>query len=204
VVISQKEETLPAQERTRERKPPEVRRQEILDAAARLFIRQGVGSTSMAQVAHAAGVAKGTSYLYFESKDQLLRELRDSYLRDWYERATALLTDPPIGEEWPQLERFVQSMYEFHSDKVELHHLLLSAEGAEDEITAHVRKRLGDFLTLGSERGAFLLPAGASTVDFIIHGLHGVLVDYLHAGRSADEFTSAATLVLNSLIRPDR
>jgi len=45
----------------------------IVDAADRLFVRFGYRRTSMDDVAGEAGVAKGTLYLYFASKDALFR-----------------------------------------------------------------------------------------------------------------------------------
>jgi AcrR family transcriptional regulator len=47
----------------------------------------------MADVAEAAAVAKGTVYLYFESKAELLAGLRARY----FERFAAMLGDPPPG-----------------------------------------------------------------------------------------------------------
>lgn len=49
----------------------------ILDAAIKLFRHYGYRRTSMEDIAREAGVAKGTLYLYFESKDQLFRSLTD-------------------------------------------------------------------------------------------------------------------------------
>ncbi len=52
---------------------PKVRKRVgILDAGAALFMRQGYRKTSMEQVAKEAGVAKGTVYLYFAKKIDLL------------------------------------------------------------------------------------------------------------------------------------
>lgn len=48
------------------------RQQEILDAAVRAFSRQGYHNCTVAQVAREAGVADGTIYLYFASKEDLL------------------------------------------------------------------------------------------------------------------------------------
>ncbi len=45
--------------------------QDLVDAATRVFIDQGYRRTQMADVATAMGVAKGTVYLYVESKDAL-------------------------------------------------------------------------------------------------------------------------------------
>ena len=44
----------------------------ILEAATELFIRQGYRKTSVEQIARNAGVAKGTVYLYFKTKPELL------------------------------------------------------------------------------------------------------------------------------------
>jgi len=52
--------------------PRVLKRVGILDAATALFAAQGYRKTSMGEVAKAAGVAKGTVYLYFEKKIDLL------------------------------------------------------------------------------------------------------------------------------------
>ena len=53
------------------RRMPEDRLEQLVEAAARVFIDQGYARTQMADVADALGVAKGTLYLYVESKDAL-------------------------------------------------------------------------------------------------------------------------------------
>jgi AcrR family transcriptional regulator len=52
--------------------PPHVRLGQILDAAERLIVEHAYEGMTMDQVAAAAGVAKGTIYLYFPSKQNLL------------------------------------------------------------------------------------------------------------------------------------
>lgn len=47
------------------------RRQQILDAAVRLWTRHGFDATTVERVAREAGLAKGTIYLYFPTKDAL-------------------------------------------------------------------------------------------------------------------------------------
>jgi AcrR family transcriptional regulator len=53
------------------RRVPEDRLEQLVDAAATVFIEQGYARTQMADVAEALGVAKGTVYLYVESKEAL-------------------------------------------------------------------------------------------------------------------------------------
>ena len=58
------------------RESPDVRRQQLLDAARELIVERGFEATTMSDVAEAAGVAKGTVYLYFDSKADLLDGLQ--------------------------------------------------------------------------------------------------------------------------------
>ena len=62
-------------------KPPEVRRQELLDTAMALFTQKGYEETSMGDIAKAAGVAQGLCYRYFDSKQKLFQEAMDQYVQ---------------------------------------------------------------------------------------------------------------------------
>lgn len=55
-------------------------RVQILDAAMGCFTQTGYHATRMVDVARAAGVAKGTLYLYFTGKDEVILALVQSYL----------------------------------------------------------------------------------------------------------------------------
>ena len=53
----------------------ERKRQSLLAAAYELFTEKGVAKTSVDEIVRRANVAKGTFYLYFQDKDQLLQQL---------------------------------------------------------------------------------------------------------------------------------
>jgi TetR/AcrR family transcriptional regulator, fatty acid metabolism regulator protein len=55
--------------------PPAEKRRQILDAAVRVFARQGFHATRVSDIADEAGVAYGLVYHYFSSKDEVLNEL---------------------------------------------------------------------------------------------------------------------------------
>ena len=55
--------------------PPIDKRRNILDAAIRVFARQGFHSTRVSDIADEAGVAYGLVYHYFDSKEEVLNEL---------------------------------------------------------------------------------------------------------------------------------
>lgn len=57
---------------TRQRRK-EARPQELLGAALELFVEKGFAATKTEEVASRAGVAKGTLYLYYPSKEDLLK-----------------------------------------------------------------------------------------------------------------------------------
>ncbi len=61
--------------RRRVTKDPEVRRDELLDVAWELCRTDGFDSMNVEQVTRTAGVAKGTFYHYFASKDAMLEQL---------------------------------------------------------------------------------------------------------------------------------
>lgn len=54
------------------------KRQAIIDAAIKLFVENSVHATSMQTLAKAAGVATGSIYTYFDSKDALILEICES------------------------------------------------------------------------------------------------------------------------------
>lgn len=66
---------MPVQPTRRRRLPPQARRQQILDAALRVFGRGGYHGTQVSDVIREAGVARGTFYLYFDSKHAVFEAL---------------------------------------------------------------------------------------------------------------------------------
>jgi AcrR family transcriptional regulator len=78
-------------ESPRRREQAAATRRQILDAAQRLFERQGYAATTMATIATEAGVALKTVYVAFETKSGLLREL-------WHLLLRGDEDDVPVGD----------------------------------------------------------------------------------------------------------
>ena len=68
-----------------------MRRQEILEAAARSFTLFGYKATTMEQVAKIANVGKGTIYTFFANKEILFQEMAMSLVREMKAEADAVL-----------------------------------------------------------------------------------------------------------------
>ncbi len=60
----------------------EDRKKSILAAAATVFAKHGYQRTTVDQIADAAGVAKGSIYLYFRSKEDLFHALFESFAKE--------------------------------------------------------------------------------------------------------------------------
>jgi len=65
----------------------------ILDAAERLLLQSPDRNANMAEVAREAGLAKGTVYLYFPGKEELLLALHERNLTGYFHALIALLDD---------------------------------------------------------------------------------------------------------------
>jgi AcrR family transcriptional regulator len=63
----------------------QARRADILRVAARRFVLTPYEHLSMAETADEAGVAKGTLYLYFKSKEEMFLAIYTDQLNDWFE-----------------------------------------------------------------------------------------------------------------------
>lgn len=78
----------------------DARPQELLDAALDLFVERGFAAARLDDVARAAGVSKGTLYLYFSSKEELFKAVvRESVV-------------PMIGEAEGVIDQFTGSSEE--------------------------------------------------------------------------------------------
>lgn len=96
----------------RERKEREryQRRAAILASARNAFIKHGLATTSMDRIAKEAELAKGTLYLYFHSKDELLMGLIASDLEGLNERLTRVSTSNLSAD-----DKLVAAFAEFHA-----------------------------------------------------------------------------------------
>ncbi|KAB0303854.1 TetR/AcrR family transcriptional regulator [Vibrio fortis] len=142
-----------------------TKRQQILDSALQLFAEQGVESTSTAQIAKAAGVAKATLFHHFENKsllvDELFRELKqtlfntifqgvDSSSAPLYSKMNQLWL---VGIDWasvhPDAMRFFSNIH-FHPATEERQSIVAELFTTLDE-NIRAGQKSGELLTLDIE-----------------------------------------------------
>jgi TetR/AcrR family fatty acid metabolism transcriptional regulator len=85
---------------------PNDKRARILEAAVKVFAERGFHTATVAEIARAAGVADGTIYLYFKSKDDLLLRLFDEKMTELVEEARAAVSAEKTAP--AKLRRFIQ------------------------------------------------------------------------------------------------
>jgi TetR/AcrR family fatty acid metabolism transcriptional regulator len=90
------------------------KRERILSAAERIFARHGFFAAKVSDVAKEAGVADGTIYLYFKSKDDLLISLFERRMLELTEALQAAITGKPPRE---QLRAFIRTYLQKCSDE---------------------------------------------------------------------------------------
>src|SRR5256885_2381191 len=78
----------------------------ILSAAERIFARHGFFAAKVSDVAKEAGVADGTIYLYFKSKDDLLISLFERRMQQLNEALTEAVAAAPQRQ---QLQTFIRT-----------------------------------------------------------------------------------------------
>ena len=75
----------------RKQREKEKRIKSIQSCALRLFAKKGHENVSMAEIAEEAEIAKGTIYLFFKSKSELLYSLLEPALENHYKRIAAVV-----------------------------------------------------------------------------------------------------------------
>src|SRR5271156_6479687 len=128
----------PPRPRTRPRtKPPEIRREELMDAAERLFLAQGIAATSVDAIVAGADVAKGTFYLHFQSKEQLLAALQQRFIDDFCADLQAAIDQRPANDWQGRLRAWVAAGVNGYLDRIALHEVVFHEFRPQDRHATH-------------------------------------------------------------------
>lgn len=153
--------------------PPEVRQRQILDAVAALAVAHGLDQVSIARVAEAAGIAKGSIYLHYPSR----RELIDALQADVWDQMLSVPREIAVDGSLSWLERIdrvVEHWVRFEFEHHDLYHAVFHATGSDTaEPWAESRSLLRELLSGGDAAGEFELVDLDVTADFLLHGYAG-------------------------------
>ena len=87
-------------------KEAEERKEEILDAAEKLFGMKGFDNTSTGDILDAVGIARGTLYYHFKSKEEILDGVIERMTKRMMQDAKKIAGN----KELPVLERFTKAI----------------------------------------------------------------------------------------------
>lgn len=159
------ESDTPRRQRRKDERPGE-----ILEAALALFHTKGFAASKIEDVAHAAGVTKGTVYLYYPSKEELFKAvIRDIVLPnlDRIEEA--------ISKETTARARLRTALHTWaaglNTSRGSVSKLMIAeagnfpelAEFYREEVSGRMRRTLGAIIEDGIAQGEFL-PCDSATV----------------------------------------
>lgn len=120
--------------------PPEVRRKAIIDAGRKAMAKRGYQDLRLDEVASLAGVAKGTLYLYFKDKMDLLAGVFQDLCGQIDDRIRSI---PPSGSARGRLARAVRIALEF-ADEYESFFGAGFSGGHPDLMRSKAGKRIRD------------------------------------------------------------
>ena len=117
-------------------------REQILDAATRLFAQRGFDGTSLQGIADAVGIRKASLFHHFPSKEDLRLKVLDKLLSHWNEVVPRILAATSAGVD--QSDAIIQEATAFFladPDRARFltREVLDSAEGIKALLTTHLR-----------------------------------------------------------------
>lgn len=136
------------------------KRVRILSAAERVFAKRGFFAARVSEIAKDAGVADGTIYLYFKSKDDLLISLFESRMEQVNAALQAAIAEVP-AEPIDQLRAFIRAYLKLVHDEpsaaevltIELRQSSKFMKEYENPQFADFLRQLGGIIAAGQDKG---------------------------------------------------
>ncbi|PGU10414.1 TetR family transcriptional regulator [Bacillus cereus] len=152
----------------------EERRKEILETAERLFLTKGYTKTTVNDILKEIGIAKGTFYHYFKSKEEVMDEIIMRIIKEDVAKAKVIVSNPNI----PVLEKLFRVLMEQSpksgdvKDKmIEQFHQPNNAEMHQKSIVQsiiHLSPVLAEILEQGIDEGVFSTPYPQETIELLL------------------------------------
>jgi AcrR family transcriptional regulator len=175
--------------RKRVHKSPEARKADILRAGHEVFSTIGFSEATIQDITTAAGMGKGSFYMYFETKDHVLGAMWEEYVNAFYDTTASILAR---GEAWwPTLDELLTQLIQHAVDHAELHRLVYGSANAKaldlcKESNARVVNRICEFVVRGEHAGAFRSRNADWAFRMIYYAADGLLEDLIAQGGPID------------------
>ncbi|HSC36005.1 MAG TPA: TetR/AcrR family transcriptional regulator [Thermodesulfobacteriota bacterium] len=188
--------------------PKSARKEEIIRAAAKLFSQKSYHDVTMDDIAEKVGVAKGTIYLYFDSKEKLYLEImEETYeeIESILEKETAKSDPAPV-----KLKKVLGLIFKFYLQNLDVLRILSRDEThlirEHYEFTEHWRLRriklYEKILEKGINEGSFR-PSNTELTALIIFGLVRSVMFYYKSEKSAESIAEEVfSMISEGILAP--
>jgi len=156
-------------------KAPEERREEIVETADRLFRQHGYANCSVEMIIREIGVAKGTYYYYFKSKQDILEAIVERTLGRIVDMAKGVADDPSLSA-MQKMQALLENSQIGDGDSLEVAEMLHLPENRElHELTnaqtvLQLSPILAQIVEQGIAEGVFDVDRPLETIQFLFTG----------------------------------
>ncbi len=156
-------------------KDPEVRQAEILKTAGELFKTQGYGNTTVETIIQKVGIAKGTFYYYFKSKEDILDALVHEMVNKLCEDYQKIAADPERSamDKMREMLRGENKLSEQENELTENLHRPENRELHERiniEIILRISPIIAQVIEQGKKESVFNVENSLQTLQFLLAG----------------------------------
>lgn len=155
-------------------KHPEERKNDILNAAEELFSTKGYQQTTIIDILKAVGIAKGTFYYYFSSKEEVMDAIIDRIIKADIIVAKRIAAEPDLPVVDKLFRIIMAQSPQQGSNKqgmIEQFHQPSNAEMHQKSLIKAIKELspvLADVIQQGVEEGTFKTKFPQETVEFLL------------------------------------
>jgi AcrR family transcriptional regulator len=166
--------------RTKRDQAKDERRAQLLSAARKVFGEKGYHAATVDDITRAAGVAKGTFYLYFPEKKNIFYELIEGFFDRVTRAWRSVSTDGAASAEvfFSRVEQAAHALAEIFRDNRDLVRLTYrESMGLDDRLESMVREFYREMALVGADNVRLGVELGLFRDD-----IHPLVAAYAHIG----------------------
>jgi AcrR family transcriptional regulator len=149
-----------------------------MNSAERLFLEKGLEHTTVEEITHGADVAKGTFYLHFSSKADVLEALRARFVQGVLDSIVLEVARQKERDWRGKLAAWSKACALGYLDAAPVHHLVFVATppATKEGLTRNsLIDNLTKLLKAGNDDKAWLIDDPGFTAVFLFNALHGIV-----------------------------
>jgi AcrR family transcriptional regulator len=156
------------------------RRTRLLGAAADVFSRRGFEAATIDEITRLAGVAKGSFYREFESKDAIAVALKQVFLDEMTTRGAQIASRLGRDDIWALTDEFLAMIVDMHLEYRDIASVLArEAPAVADEHLGASDERMAEMIAMGirvgTASGVFSVDDPEMVAHLLMHGVQGLL-----------------------------